>query len=137
MGSPRITSPKSHQLQLLGESSTDLVSQGQGRTLRSPRLSPLTNIDFSNNLKADIPFPGNRRGFKDKNSVISGDMRDWPEPINEELKEEEDAQYVRKSRFMEMRDRNEFGHGQKRYKSDDRGKKRSRLMNHRHSERFA
>jgi hypothetical protein len=40
------------------------------------------------------------------------------------MKEEETPVYVRHSRFREMRDYNEFGKEQKRYRSDDRGKRR-------------
>ena len=45
------------------------------------------------------------------------------------MKEEETPLYVRHSRFREMRDYNEFGKEQKRYRSDDRGK---RKKNNRH-----
>lgn len=40
------------------------------------------------------------------------------------MKEEETPIYVRQSRFREMRDYNEFGKEQKRYRSDDRIKRK-------------
>ena len=40
------------------------------------------------------------------------------------MKEEETPVYIRQSRFKEMRDYNEFGKDQKRYRSDDRGKRK-------------
>jgi hypothetical protein len=64
------------------------------------------------------------RGGTDKNSVFSGNFKGLPETINEDIKEYETPLYERQSRFYEMRDNNEFGHGNKRYKSDDRGKRR-------------
>jgi hypothetical protein len=48
----------------------------------------------------------------------------FPETINEDMKEEETPVYVRQSRFKEMRDYNEFGKDQKRYHSDERGKRK-------------
>jgi hypothetical protein len=50
-----------------------------------------------------------------------------PETINEDTKEEEvpPLYQVRHSRFREMRDYNEFdGRDQKRYRSDERGKRK-------------
>jgi hypothetical protein len=66
------------------------------------------------------------RGGADKNSVFSGNFKGLPETINEDIKEHETPLYERQSRFQEMRDHNEFGHGPKRYKSDDRRKGRRR-----------
>lgn len=68
------------------------------------------------------------RGGKvgEKSSVLSGkNFRELPETINEEVLEQETPLFVRQSRFQERRDYNEFGSsGHKRYKSDDRGKRR-------------
>jgi len=83
---------------------------------RSPRLSPLlhTTIDFRKNIDAEFPFIDNRPGHKStkkrwgRGSIFSGDGN-LPETINEDIKEEETPKYVRQSRFLEVRDYNEFG----------------------------
>jgi hypothetical protein len=96
-------------------------------------LSPLhSNIDFRKHIDTEFPFRDNRKpGHKStvsknkwgKDSIFSGDGN-LPETINEDIKEEETPKYVRQSRFNEVRDYNEFGKDQKRYRSDDRGKRK-------------
>jgi len=101
---------------------------------RSPRLSPMNlNIDFGN---SEFSFKNShrpsKRGFakgSGRHGSDRGDLGFFPETINEDMKEEETPVYVRHSRFREMRDYNEFGKEQKRYRSDDRGK---RKKNNRH-----
>ncbi len=87
-----------------------------------PRMTSLQNIDFPKNLKSEFPYRKNNRGrIVEKNSVVSGD---FPETINEDILEDDAPVYVRHSRFQEMRDYNEFGPRQKRYRSDEGGRKR-------------
>jgi hypothetical protein len=88
------------------------------------------NIDFGN---CEFSFKNSKRQSKrdfangsGRHGSDRGDL--FPETINEDMKEEETPVYVRHSRFREMRDYNEFGKEQKRYRSDDRGK---RKKNHR------
>ena len=57
--------------------------------------------------------------------MFSGD-NNLPETINEDIDEEQTPKYIRQSRFNEVRDYNEFGKDQKRYRSDDRGKRKKR-----------
>ena len=56
--------------------------------------------------------------------MFSGDGLPHQETIDEDLMEEETQTYVRQSRFREMRDYNEFGKEHKRYRSDDRGRRK-------------
>ena len=46
-------------------------------------------------------------------------VEDKFQTIEEGKDEDEEPRYVRKSRFSEMRDYNEFNHGGKRYKSEE------------------
>lgn len=80
-------------------------------------------------MECEFPFRDqpkrNQRGKQ--YSIFSGDFANLPETINEDIKEDEPCIKVRHSRFKEMRDYNEFGPDQKRYRSDERGKRRQKL----------
>lgn len=78
--------------------------------MRAPRLSPLnTNIDFRKNLECEFPGAKVSKAKKwGRDSIFSGDGC-FPETINEDMLEHEAPVYVRRSRFSEMRDYNEFG----------------------------
>ena len=67
----------------------------------------------------DYPFKHSR-----KHSKTQGINNGVPETIEEDKKEEDSQpKYVRRSRFPEMRDHNEFGKRGKRFRSEE-GKKK-------------
>lgn len=85
-------------------------------TIRSPRLSPLHKFETMMNERGTSDFPFSKKHSKKNNGV--------PETIEEDRKEEDSQpKYVRKSRFHEMRDHNEFNKRGKRFRSEE-GKKK-------------
>lgn len=88
-------------------------------TIRSPRLSPLHKFDtmmMETHKKANSDFPGFVKHSRTQSKITNG----VPETIEEDKKEEDSQpKYVRRSRFPEMRDHNEFGKKGKRFKSEE------------------
>jgi hypothetical protein len=94
-------------------------------TIRSPRLSPLHKFDpmlLEGHKKVNSEYPFKHQRKPSKNKAINNGV---PETIEEDKKEEDSQpKYVRRSRFPEMRDHNEFGKREKRFKSEEGQKKR-------------
>lgn len=91
-------------------------------TIRSPRLSPLHKFDTMmmethKKVNSDFPVFVKHSRTQSKNQAISNGV---PETIEEDKKEEDSQpKYVRRSRFPEMRDHNEFGKKGKRFRSEE------------------
>jgi hypothetical protein len=96
-------------------------------TIKSPRLSPLHKfetmmMDSKSKVNSDYPFKTLSQGKKNVKALQNQGV---PETIEEDKKEEDlQPKYVRRSRFPEMRDHNEFGKRGKRFRSEEGQKKR-------------
>jgi len=79
-------------------------------------------MDSKSKVNSDYPFKTLSQGKKNVKALQNQGV---PETIEEDKKEEDlQPKYVRRSRFPEMRDHNEFGKRGKRFRSEEGQKKR-------------
>lgn len=106
--------PLNHMSPQISPASGHFLKATKSISFRSPRISPLNQ----RHLPAEFPIHRTKRNRMQETYVNQTHLQETIEEDKEE--NEKEPRWVRNSRFSEMRDYNEFNHGGKRYKSEEK-----------------